>query len=96
MFVKHIALSQPAKYEIRVQDRLTTTTCKNDSIYGWFQGDVSVAYEGGEPGIVVTVLTGMVMDQAALFGLLTHIRDLGLILLYVNCLSACGNIETEI
>lgn len=33
-----------------------------------------------------TVLTGPVVDQAALHGLLKKIRDLGLLLISVNCL----------
>ncbi len=33
-----------------------------------------------------TVLTGPVPDQAALFGLLNRLRDLGIPLLSVNCL----------
>lgn len=45
----------------------------------WFEG-LSVAHtEDGE-----TVLTGSVLDQAALHGLLAKLRDLGLSLLSVN------------
>jgi hypothetical protein len=45
----------------------------------WFEG-LSVAHtEDGE-----TVLTGSVVDQAALHGLLAKLRDLGVSLLSVN------------
>lgn len=96
MFDKHIALSQQAKYEIRIQGRLTRTDSTSDSIHGWFSDDLRIAYERSQPDGIVTVLTGTVMDQAALFGLLAHIRDLGLILLYVNCLSARGSMGSDL
>lgn len=32
-----------------------------------------------------TILTGSVQDQAALYGLLTRLRDLGLVLISVKC-----------
>ena len=35
-----------------------------------------------------TTLTGEIVDQAALHGLLKRIRDLGLTLISVNCLTA--------
>ncbi len=34
-----------------------------------------------------TLITGVLPDQAALFGLLEHIRDLNLSLISVNCVS---------
>lgn len=64
-------------YQIRVRGYL-------DSHWtNWF-GNMSISYEtDGE-----TVLMGVVADQAALFGLLARIRDLGLTLLAVNRIEA--------
>lgn len=45
----------------------------------WFQGLEVVSTEPHQ-----TILTGQVVDQSALFGLLTKIRDLGLALVSVQ------------
>ena len=45
----------------------------------WFEGLTVTLEENGD-----TLLTGMVIDQAALYGLLKRIRDLGMPLLSVN------------
>jgi hypothetical protein len=60
------------RYEIRVKgilDRRWT---------GWFE-DLHVSTDGEE-----TVISGPVADQAALHGLLTKVRDLGLFLISVR------------
>jgi hypothetical protein len=44
----------------------------------WFE-DLTLSYEEG-----VTVLTGPVQDQSALYGLLAKLRDLGLALVSVS------------
>lgn len=82
MFNHHIGLDQPADYLIKIQGRL------NDLPADWFLGPLSCEFETGEQGEVVTVLRGQIADQPALHGLLRYIRDLGLVLLYVDCLSA--------
>ena len=46
---------------------------------GWFEG-LTITLEDNRD----TLLTGPVVDQAALFGLLRKVRDLGLPLLSVN------------
>ncbi len=56
----------------------------------WFDGMTIVLQENGD-----TVLTGPVTDQAALYGLLKRVRDLGLPLLALNRVGmvlspACG------
>jgi hypothetical protein len=81
-FCNHIGLSQAAEYELNIQGRFS------DDLRDWFQGDYSCRYEGGERHDILTVITGTVVDQSALHGLITRIRDLGLVLLFVNCISA--------
>ena len=72
-------LDQPATYAIKIQGRLDAGWS------AWFDDlTVSVAGGGGVPAI--TTLTGPVIDQVALHGLLARIRDLGLPLLSVQCL----------
>ena len=66
---------QPPIYQIRLQGQLGTQWAD------WF-GELTIDVAGdGE-----TVLTGPVVDQAALHGVLKKIRDLGLPLLSVNCI----------
>ncbi len=69
-------LTQPAAYRIRIVGRARN---------GWadFLSSLqeSALEMGGRP---VTELIGTVPDQAALFGLLCHIRDLGLPLVSVE------------
>ena len=60
-------------YEIRVKGHLS------DRWAGWFEGLTITLEEDG-----VTLLTGPVIDQAALYGLLRKTRDLGMPLLSVN------------
>jgi len=58
--------------EIRLRGRI------DEHWSSWFE-DLAVHHEGTE-----TVLTGTVADQAALYGLLGRLRDLGLNLVSVN------------
>ena len=55
----------------------------------WFGGLTITAQDNGE-----TLLTGPVVDQAALYGLLRKVRDLGMPLLSVN-LVAHGQAEAS-
>ncbi len=64
-----------ALYQIRVKGHLAPGWAD------WFEGMVITPLAGGD-----TLLTGEVVDQAALHGLLKKVRDLGLPLLAVNCL----------
>lgn len=66
-------LSQPMVYQIRIKGHLS---CQWTD---WF-GDLTITLE--EDGN--TLLTGPVVDQAALYGLLKKMRDLGMPLLSVN------------
>ncbi len=64
---------EPAIYEIRLKGHLP------DRWAGWFgETTIDLAEDG------TTRLTGPVLDQAALHGLLKKIRDLGLPLISVN------------
>ena len=64
---------KPTVYQIRLQGHL------GDQWADWFGGLTITLEEDGH-----TLLTGPVADQAALFGLLRKVRDLGLPLLSVN------------
>jgi hypothetical protein len=66
-----------AWYKIRVEGALDARWAE------WF-GGLAIDGEGDE----VTVISGLVIDQAALHGLLTRVRDLGLVLVSVNRLAA--------
>ena len=68
---------QTATYQIKVQGRLDERWAQ------WFDG-MSIAFEQAEDGSTVTVLTGLVIDQAALYGLINRMRDLGLPLISVG------------
>jgi hypothetical protein len=45
-----------------------------------------------ENGQAITTISGTITDQAALFGILIEIRDLGMVLLRVECLNDLGEI----
>jgi hypothetical protein len=66
-------LDQPATYEIRLGAQLSPQWVD------WFDGLAITLEESGQ-----TTLVGPVADQAALFGLLKKVRDLGIPLLSVN------------
>lgn len=63
----------PVVYQIRIEGHLCAQWTD------WFEGLTVTLKESGE-----TVLTGPVVDQAALYGLLKKVRDLGMPLLAVN------------
>lgn len=65
---------QPTIYQIRIKGYLGREWTD------WFDGLTITALENGE-----TLLTGAVVDQAALYGLLRKVRDVGLPLLSVGC-----------
>lgn len=68
-------LDRPAQYQICVKGLLNTKWAS------WFDG-FYIEHTTGE-----TILTGEVADQAALHGILSKIRDLGLIILCVKRLN---------
>jgi hypothetical protein len=65
--------SQPLVYQIRVEGHL------GQQWMDWFDGLTITLEQDGD-----TLLTGPVTDQAALYGLLKKVRDLGLPLVSVN------------
>ena len=64
---------EPERYEIRIKGHL------DDKWADWFEGLTLTREDNGE-----TLLTGPVVDQAALHGLLRKVRDLGIPLLSVT------------
>ena len=73
-----------AVYQIRVSSQL------GPKWKDWFDGFEIQAQTGDE-----TLLIGMVVDQAALHGLLAKIRDLGIPLLSVNQVESSINAQDE-
>jgi len=72
-----VGVDQPLEYQIKVQGRL------EERWSHWFD-DMKITIESNTPGTTITVLTGVVTDQAALHGLLNRIRDLNLLLVSVQ------------
>jgi hypothetical protein len=70
-------------YEIRLKGHLDNRWAN------WFEGLTITLEDNGD-----TLLTGPVVDQAALHGLLKKVRDLGMPLVSVNCVDP-GQAKTE-
>ena len=69
---------QPTLYQIRVKSHLDFDWTD------WFEGLDITLEENGD-----TLLTGPVADQAALYGLLKKVRDLGMPLISLNPAERC-------
>ncbi len=65
--------NEPMTYQIRLKGHLGSQWTD------WFEGLTITLEDNGD-----TLLTGPVIDQAALFGLLKRVRDLGMTLVSVN------------
>ena len=74
---------EPGLYEIRLKGHL------NDRWADWFEGLTITLEDNGD-----TLLTGPVVDQAALHGLLKKVRDLGMPLVSVNFVNP-GRAKTQ-
>jgi hypothetical protein len=74
MNTRPLSPDQPARYRLRLQGRLSADWSD------WLL-EAAITFDGEQ-----TVLTGRVRDQAALFGLLSFMRDLGAPLLLVEYL----------
>jgi hypothetical protein len=72
----HLSLAQPARYEIQVQGLISQ---------GWldYLDELQIVVDG-EDGWAITTLTGCMLDQAALQGMLQKLYSLGLVLLRVE------------
>ncbi len=68
-----IGPDQPMIYQIRIKSHLSRHWAD------WFGGMTITALDSGE-----TLLTGQVVDQAALHGVLKKVRDLGIALVSVR------------
>ena len=68
----HLDSSQPTAYQIRITGQLGSRWAD------WFEG-LTITLDGSD-----TLITGPVVDQAALQGLLKRVRDLGMPLVSVN------------
>jgi hypothetical protein len=66
---------RPKVYQIRLKGHL------GEQWANWFDGLTISMAENGD-----TLLTGPVADQAALFGLLRKVRDVGIPLVAITCL----------
>ncbi len=74
---RHLAEDAPARYQIRVRGTLESHWS------GWFAGLTITTEADGN-----TLLAGPLADQAALYGVINRLRDLGLTLLAVVRLPA--------
>lgn len=72
--------NQPMVYQIRVRSHLDSEWTD------WFEGLTITLEKTGH-----TLLTGPVVDQAALHGLLKKIRDLGMLLISINILEPAAS-----
>jgi hypothetical protein len=68
---------QPTIYQIRIKGHLGQQWAE------WFGGLTITLEENGE-----TLMTGLVIDQADLHGLLRKVRDIGMPLLSVTCVTS--------
>ena len=74
---------QTIVYQIRLKGHLSHRWTE------WFEGLTITLEEDGN-----TLITGPVVDQSALFGLLKKVRDLGVPLVSVNCVDP-GHAKTQ-
>jgi len=76
---------QPMVYQIRIKGHLSPQWT------GWFEGLTITLEEDGD-----TLLTGTVIDQAALHGWLKKVRDLGMPLFSVNSIESARQDTSDV
>ena len=74
-----LTLDQPATYQIKLPGHL-------DESWSDWAGGMTITVENEDDGLLVTTMTGVVADQAALQGLLRRLYSLELPLISVNCI----------
>ncbi len=80
--------AKPVFYEI------TILGCLDPQWSKWFDGMTVTPLDQGESGGACTLITGYVIDQPALYGLLIKIRDLNLTLISVRrFITGTGQVE---
>jgi len=95
-----IDVDQPGIYQIRVRGQLSDGARRRFT-------ETGLSIEISRNGDVFTALTGEITDQAALHGMLSQIRDLGLPLILVelvlpiekgadSAVSCAGRLETDV
>ncbi len=77
--MNRVTLHRPARYRLVVGSHVDGENA------AWLSG-LTLRHSYTPSGVPITTLEGTLLDQAALHGLLTKIRDLGLPLIAVNCL----------
>jgi hypothetical protein len=76
----HAAVYEPAVYQICVRGRITANWSDR------FEG-MKITTTATEDGLVVTTLSGVLADQAALVGVINSLHDLRLAVLCVECVA---------
>ena len=76
---RQLCRDTPATYRIRLQGSLGES-------WSEYLNSMTITPERASDGSPVTVLTGRLVDQAALFGVLNNAYDMGFPLLSVECL----------
>ncbi len=79
--------SDPSYYEICIKGRLS------EQATIWFEDMTLTINEETSPP--QTIISGHIVDQAALYGLISRIRDLGLTLLSVKHINKEDEIESQ-
>jgi hypothetical protein len=79
---------EPVYYEIMVQGELSQVWTQ------WFEGMALTYIEDRENGVSYTLISGTVVDQSALFGLLIKIQNLNLTLISVRRFTPGMNMDT--
>lgn len=72
-----LQLDQPVRYTIRIENSI------DDALASWF-GPVQIERSGTAEARQITTLSGEVVDQAALVGLVRHLHSLGIVLLSIE------------